>query len=239
MENLKEYLKLYKAGKLSKMATEMEINKALDMLKTKVCFEDSATNNANTSFIACMVPELCDKCGALKLHLVFDNRFVMTLLNEDEIISILEGFKKGYQTIIREFNNFIQLHKDGEITLAETLLEYATLYSLSLNYIPIDVVNKLTDSGAFVPGRVTDVLVALKTGNEELNKTIEFCLVNHVVPKCLIDLSEKLFKDLNGIEQSIDDSVVNGVYNRMKELSTGNINPEYHKDIDPDYIPKR
>lgn len=241
MNDIKNYLDMYKDGLLNTTSIENELSKYLDIMTfSDIILEKSSSPVTNSTYVATIVPEYLN--NDLKLTFVLDDLFVKNTLTSDETIRILEAFKNGSTQIAKDFNDKQKMLKDTEISASDCIQIYFDIYAETLKLIPTNILDKLQSVHAFDQSLFDNVQLALKTGNEKVSDIVEYCLSMKIVPEYLLQAAERLFKNNNvALANTCDfDAVntpeINKHYAKLASVCNDNDTKPESTQLDPNYI---
>ena len=176
--------------------------------------------------------------------LVLDKNVLLNILTVDDIDFILKTSENFTTFATKMLNDFIVERHDCEVSFNDCILLYISIYkALCEKYAACPYIRDLMVRKTIDLEKIQDVELAIETKNEKSENIVEFILVHKLLPEFALNKAEELFQKLNvagglGSTDITEKPVVNQWYAKTASLSNGIINPEYHQDLDPDYIPK-
>ena len=244
MKDALSIIEFYKDNKISTYSFESEISRLFpSILNLKVVLDNkTVVGTTNSSYIAALVPEYVN--GTTITTLAIDEYALKNKLSTADVSYVLDCAERLVPSTIRHYISYINRYKDGEIGFIDCIAIYINCYKVFLDeMVKNPSLNKLVEEKTISLDKLSDLQLAIENGTESLEHIIEFISVHKLLPELALYKAEKLFQDRNtavaGEHKNIDIPKSNELYAKMASLSTGIINPEFHQDLDPNYIPKR
>lgn len=235
LSEIKDYLDLYKLGKIRKETFAAEVVKRLGLINDiEVSLVKKATSSGNGTFAATILPEYID--GMIKITFIFDEDLVKNVLSGDEMVLLLNQFKRYYNIASKELFSFYSMNEGTEVPLSACIEVYVKIYAGILKSFPEVVLAKLREVNALSSASLDDLLLALELNTETNENIIENILVKNLLPKESIELAKKLFERLNpfneifGQDVGIDELEQNKFSDKIDAITTP-VTDE-HKDYD-------
>lgn len=242
MRDIKDIIEFYKTEKISDHSFKMEITRALSPLSHVSVDLDLGTtaSTTNSSYIAALIPEKVN--GELFSTLILDKYALINVLGVDDIDFILKTSENFSTFAAKMLNDFIVRNAESEVSFNDCILLYISIYkALCEKYATYPYIKELMVKQTIDLEKLRDVELAIETKNEKSESIVEYILVHKLLPEFALRKAEELFQQLNrgslASGENPDVPVKNYWYSKTAALSTGIINPEYHQDLDPNYIP--
>jgi hypothetical protein len=253
-EELVMMLDLYKQGKITISAMELELTKAAvektgqETVQVKIVQEVDATTN--TTFGVVSLPE---KIGEkLLLTVIIDKDAITNLLSPAEVVDIMCVEIESYQKTLREYSKFLKSKDENEMSISDALLFFLGLYKDSIGRIEEkhpEVFKRLRESRTIQSVQSLESEVkALEDGSEPL-MIIERLTLGKKMPQRFVEVAKELAKvskdDITTTSKvplfyRDDEPVMNQFYQQRRALSDGTYDIEKNKSqiIDHKYVPK-
>lgn len=249
IEAFQQIVEYYRGGKINKFTAEAEISRLINALNAKVLIDDKTNPNGASTYIVMLIPEMIN--GVYRTTMVLDEKFVLGQQSALLVAELIEHAVGCIPAAVMMLGKFITSKNGAEASKNECIGAYLEIYRETMGTLISDndpaIKMEINDFHLYDIGPGIDASLALKQGHEETSSIIEYLRVNRVVPELAIQKAVELFNRINGrvgddSEQAVSEDVVkpaeNEFYSKLKRDYKGLIDPEYHKDIDPNYLPK-
>jgi hypothetical protein len=249
MTNINELVEFYKNGSITKKSFEAELGRVFNVLTNISVSLDSETTlgTTNASYVAMLVPEYVN--DIIKNKLVIDDNLLKNKLDTEAITSILVIAENFISIADSTLYSFFNKNKGTDVTFGECVLLYANIYSLFLNnLLQSEKIYEIANEKTIDVEKLNDVKLAIESGNETIQKAIEYINVHKLLPNQALVSAEDLFQQINSvqgiskyIDQDIDKPVENYFWTKLVSNTTGTFNPESRTELDPkkDFIDKQ
>lgn len=247
MTDFSDILGFYRTGKLSRFALEAEMTRALDMPRADVIIDETACSSAGTYAVA-IIPDM--RSGVIKDHIAVDKRLIDSQIAVGKIVDLINAAGKLIPSVNMRYVGFRSSHHDVETSYLECIEFALNSYKIAISDLDADLG---ADSAlAYLTGvahtldlsALDSAILSAHTGKDSVKSCVEFVLNHRLLPKIALDNAEDMFKSLNSPTVGIDGKdpinevpAENEFYARAAGLCDGRINPQYHKDLDPFYLP--
>lgn len=233
----------YKEDSIDKDVAEKEIAKCLSLNNVYIdVLIDDLENKNNSSYIAMVVPE--KRSDVFRETFVIDKNIILNILPSNKVALLIELMEASVPTMNSLYYNFLHEHFETETSFLECIQLFIKLYCNFIINISDDTFPEISDFKEFVQQDTSNILLAIQSENESSDKIVNHILLNHTLPKFALTCAETLFKQINipstDVCPKVEDQDFpesNIMYAETASHSTGTINPEWRKDIDPLWIP--
>jgi hypothetical protein len=195
---LAQLVELYKTGKVTKTALELELGKSVSELVTPntltVAIISEVDGNTNSTFGVTSLPEMVGE--KILVTLLVDKDAIMNFVETKEIIEMIAVEASRHQKVLKEYSKFIKEHKDSEVLLEDALAFFLELYEESLE----ELFDELPEISAKLIANRTIQSVksikaekeAIKNPSEDLRLIVERLTISKKFPLAFITASRKL-----------------------------------------------
>lgn len=247
MTDFSDILSFYRTGKLSRFALEAEMTRAIDMPRADVIIDETACSAAGTYAIA-IIPDM--RSGIIKDHIVIDRRLIDSQIAINKIIELISAAGKLIPSVNMRYVGFRSSHHGVETSYLECIEFALNSYKCMISDLDSDLgadsaISYLTGVAHKLDLPSLDsAILSAHTGKDSIEACVEFILGHRLLPKIALENAEDLFKslnspsaDINGADPLHEVPAENEYYARAASMCDGMINPQYHKDLDPFYLP--
>ncbi len=247
MTDFSDILSFYRTGKLSKFALEAELSRGIDTVRASVSIDDDVNASAGTYAIA-IIPDM--RSGTVKDTIVIDRKLIDSQIAVGKIVELITAAAKSIPAVNMRYLSFMSSHKNTETSYLECIEFALNSYKTMLDDINADLSEDSAISQMIRIAHTIDInalntaILSAHTGKETAESCVEYILNKRLLPKAALSNAEDMFKIINnpaisgdGVDPLHEVPAENKFYAKLASVCDGLINPQYHKDMDPFYIP--